>query len=118
MPYEIQKLSNGLYRVENTDTGYVYARGTTLYNAKRQVRYLYALENTLSRLNIEFKRMRRRIRYGYIPSVEYPWNRVSKELKRTYNNMKHWIQSTQHIPSASELRYTILDYEAELKSML
>lgn len=41
MPYQIRKLPNkNLYRVSNKETGKVYSYGTTLENAKKQVRFL------------------------------------------------------------------------------
>lgn len=46
MPYRIRKLPNKtLYRVYNPKTKVVHSKGTTLENAKKQVRLLYSLEN-------------------------------------------------------------------------
>jgi hypothetical protein len=40
MPYEIEKLDNGKYKVFNSLTGHVFSKKTTLPRAKSQVRYL------------------------------------------------------------------------------
>ncbi len=46
MPYTIRKIPNKkLYRVFNSKTKQVYSRGSTLENAKKQVRLLYLIEN-------------------------------------------------------------------------
>lgn len=46
MPYEIKKIPNkNLYKVINKDTKQVKSKHTTLINAKKQVKLLYALEN-------------------------------------------------------------------------
>jgi hypothetical protein len=46
MPFGIRKLPNkDLYKVFNKDTKEVYSKGSTLENAKKQVRLLYSLEN-------------------------------------------------------------------------
>lgn len=46
MPYKIRKLPNkDLYRVYNTQTGHVHAKGTTLEKAKRMIRLLNAVDH-------------------------------------------------------------------------
>jgi len=46
MPYVIRRLGKSqLYQVKNRDTGQVHSYGTTLENAKRQVRLLEAKEH-------------------------------------------------------------------------
>lgn len=46
MPFIIRKLPNKpYYRVSNKITGAVHSKATTLYNAKKQMRLLYMLEN-------------------------------------------------------------------------
>jgi len=42
MPYRLVPLSNGKYKVVSPTN--VHAKGTTLYNAKRQLRLLNAIE--------------------------------------------------------------------------
>lgn len=45
MPYKMRKLPlSKLYRVYNADTGQIYAYGTTLEKAVKQIRYLHMLE--------------------------------------------------------------------------
>jgi hypothetical protein len=45
MPYNIRKIrGKNLYSVKNSQTGAVHSYGTTLANAKKQVRLLYSLE--------------------------------------------------------------------------
>jgi hypothetical protein len=46
MPFELRKLPNkDLYKVFNKDTKEVYSKGSTLKNAKKQIRLLYLLES-------------------------------------------------------------------------
>jgi hypothetical protein len=46
MPFGIRKLPNkDLYKVFNKETKEVYSKGSTLENAKKQVRLLYMIEN-------------------------------------------------------------------------
>jgi hypothetical protein len=46
MPFGIRKLPNkDLYKVFNKETKEVYSKGSTLENAKKQVRLLYSLED-------------------------------------------------------------------------
>jgi hypothetical protein len=43
MPYLIEKLSNGKYRVSNS-LGHIFAKGTTLKRAESQVRFLHMID--------------------------------------------------------------------------
>jgi hypothetical protein len=43
MPYFIDKLSNGKYRVTNA-LGHIFSRGTTLEKAQGQVRFLHMVD--------------------------------------------------------------------------
>ena len=45
MPFEIEPVGEGRYRVINAESGSVHARHATLENAKKQVRLLYGLEH-------------------------------------------------------------------------
>lgn len=46
MPFKIRKLPNKeLYKVYNAVTKAVHSQGTTLENAKKQVRLLHMIEN-------------------------------------------------------------------------
>ncbi len=46
MPYKIRKLPNkNLYSVKNILTGEIKSNGTSLQNAKKQVKFLHAIEN-------------------------------------------------------------------------
>ena len=45
MPYKIQKLSNGKYKVVNKETGSVKARETTKTKAEKQIRLLNAIDH-------------------------------------------------------------------------
>ena len=45
MPYEIEPIGEGKYRVINAESGTVHAQHTTLGKAKKQVRLLYGLEH-------------------------------------------------------------------------
>jgi hypothetical protein len=51
MPYIIEKLSNGKYRVLNALTGKVFSKGTTLIRAKSQLRYLHFV-NSVQKANM------------------------------------------------------------------
>lgn len=65
MPYKIRKLPNkNLYRLSNVDTGYIYAKSTTLEKAKSQMRLLNAID------------------HGYIPSNSKRGRRRSSSIKR------------------------------------
>jgi hypothetical protein len=44
MPYQIEKLYNGRFRVKNTKTGEVKAKNTTKIKAQKQVKLLNYLE--------------------------------------------------------------------------
>ena len=44
MPYTIKPAAKGLFKVVNTQTGKVHAKGTTKAKAQRQVRLLMAEE--------------------------------------------------------------------------
>jgi len=44
MPYAVKPAGKGLYKVVNTDTGKVHAKGTTKARANRQMKLLYAAE--------------------------------------------------------------------------
>lgn len=47
MPWKIRKLPNkNRFRVYNAETGEIHAKGTSLENAKKQVRLLYLVEKT------------------------------------------------------------------------
>ena len=50
MPFQIKRVRDG-YQVSNILTGVVYARHTTLSNAKRQVRLLHAIEHAFKPRN-------------------------------------------------------------------
>ena len=45
MPYTIEKLENGKYRVSNATTGKVFSSGTTRSRAESQVKYLHLVAN-------------------------------------------------------------------------
>lgn len=46
MPYKMRKLPNSdLYKVWNTETGEVHSHGSTLENAKKQIRLLHMIDN-------------------------------------------------------------------------
>lgn len=45
MPYEIKKNKDNSFKVINSDTGRVTAKKTTKSKAKRQMAYLYMLED-------------------------------------------------------------------------
>ena len=44
MPYKITKLKNGKYQVKNIAKNKIISKGTTLVNAKRQIRLLNYIE--------------------------------------------------------------------------
>jgi len=44
MPYLIQKLPSGLFRVVNTETGIIHSKHTSFSKAKAQLRLLHAKE--------------------------------------------------------------------------
>lgn len=59
MPYTIRKLPNkNLYRLRNIDTGKVHAKGTTLENAKKQMRLLNAIDHGYNPNNNSRKKRR------------------------------------------------------------
>ena len=43
MPYLIEKLSNGKYRVSN-HLGHIFSKGTTLKKAEGQIRFLHLVD--------------------------------------------------------------------------
>ena len=45
MPYDVQAVGDGRYKVVNTDTGNVHSKGTTRANAEAQVRLLRDAEH-------------------------------------------------------------------------
>ena len=46
MPYKIRKLPNkNLYKVVDIETGEIMSKGTSLENAEKQVKFLYAIKN-------------------------------------------------------------------------
>ena len=46
MPYKIRKLPNkNKFRLYNTETGKIYAKGTTLENAQKQMKLLNAIDH-------------------------------------------------------------------------
>ena len=45
MPYAVKPAGKGLYKVVNTSTGKVHAKGTTKAKAKRQLTLLNAVES-------------------------------------------------------------------------
>lgn len=47
MPYFIEKLTNGKYKVTN-DKSHVFSKGTTLKKAESQVRFLYMVDRVQS----------------------------------------------------------------------
>ena len=44
MPYSIEQLPNGKYKVFNAITGHIFSKGTTLTKAKGQVRFLHFVD--------------------------------------------------------------------------
>ena len=95
MPFSIRKIrGKNLYSVKNSQTGAVHSYGTTLENAKKQVRLLYSLEGK----GLNTKDVKGFIDASYTPTTE---NRVGDfELDKQLSTRKAQVY---HNPKTDEV---------------
>lgn len=94
MPYDIFNINGtDLYGVVNTDNGNIKSYGSTLDNAKKQVRLLYMLENMKGKINTQqyndYPKLEQSLQGGAVINRFRPWNwfchQKAKDLGITYS---------------------------------